>query len=256
MSFRTFYINNAHICYQEQLSSDPAFEKFYLIENPDQVDIIAVPDGCIDLECTWENNICRGYVCGSFLQGGVSLVGRYHRCFGMKLRSNVRFGFLHQDTKELMGRRIPLSMFLDSRPIEQRLSECGSFLEMTEAICKFFNDKQLLALPIIASSAAQMIAQAAGIQRISDVVSSMGYTQQYVNTIFRQNYGISLKKYSDIVRMQTALQYLEAAKMMDAVADLGYYDQAHFIHEFKRYTLITPKLFIDQVCRNKQCMIV
>ena len=227
-----------------------------MIENPDQIDIIAVPDSYIDLEFIWENDVCHGYVCGSFLLGGVSMIGRYQRCFGMKLRSNVRFGFLHRDMKALIGRRIPLSEFIDSQSIEQQLSECGSFLEMTEAIYRFFNDKQLLTLPLIACGAAQMITRAGGNQRIADVVDSMGYTQQYVNNIFRQNYGISLKKYSDIVRIQTALRYLEAAKVMDAVADLGYYDHAHFIHEFKRYTSITPKLFVDQVCRNKQCIIV
>lgn len=38
---------------------------------------------------------------------------------------------------------------------------------------------------------------------------------------------------------------------MDAVADLGYYDQAHFIHDFKQYTSLTPNHFIDEVCRKK-----
>lgn len=256
MDFRTFYLNNAHICYREQLSSGPVFEKYYLIENPDQIDIIAVPDSCIDLEFTWENNTCRGYVCGSLLRGGVSLVGHYQRCFGIKLRSDVRFRFLQQDTKNLVGQRIPLSLFIDSLPLEQQLSECSSFSEMIEAIDRFFNNKQLLTMPLIVSGAAQIITQTAGLQRIADVADALGYTQQYVNNIFRQNYGISLKKYSDIVRIQTALRYLEAAKVMDVVTDLGYYDQAHFIHDFKQYTSLTPKRFVDQVCRNKQCIIV
>ena len=137
MSFRTFYISNAHINYQEQTSSDPVFEKFYLIDNPDQVDIIAVPDSYIDLEFIWDNSVCRGYVCGSFLQGGISLIGRYQRCFGMKLRPNVCFSFLREGTKELIGRRIPLSTFLDSQSLEQRLSECVSLLEMSKVISIF-----------------------------------------------------------------------------------------------------------------------
>lgn len=43
---------------------------------------------------------------------------------------------------------------------------------------------------------------------------------------------------------------------MDAVADLGYYDQAHFIHDFKQYTSLTPNQFIDEICRKKQRLAV
>lgn len=69
MNFKTFYINRHQISYQEILLDDPVFEKFYLLENPTRADIIAIPDGCVDLQFTWETDVCRGYVCGSFLQG-------------------------------------------------------------------------------------------------------------------------------------------------------------------------------------------
>ena len=136
------------------------------------------------------------------------------------------------------------------------MSECADFAQMLDAAQSFFNNKQFFTLPVIASGAAKMITQTTGIQRIADIASSMGYSQQYVNNIFRQNYGVSLKKYSDIVRMQTALRYLESTCVMDVIVDLGYYDQAHFIHDFKQYTSITPTLFVEQVYKNKQCIIV
>lgn len=256
MSFRTFYINNSFVRYQEFLSGDPVFEKFYLIENPSQIDIIAIPDSYIDLEFTWENNTCRGYACGSFLQGRKSMVSRYQRCFGMKLRPDVRFRFLIHNIQNLVDSRIPLTEFLDVSLLEEHLSECADFAQMLDTAQSFFNNKQFFTLPVIASGAAKMITQTTGIQRITDIASSMGYSQQYVNNIFRQNYGVSLKKYSDIVRMQTALRYLESACVMDVIVDLGYYDQAHFIHDFKQYTSITPTLFVEQVYKNKQCIIV
>ena len=58
MNFKTFCLNNHHVLYEEMPSRDPLFEKFYLIENPMRDPIVAIPDGCIDLQFTWENNTC------------------------------------------------------------------------------------------------------------------------------------------------------------------------------------------------------
>lgn len=256
MKFRTFYINNHHIQYQEMLSPDPIFEKFYLIENPKQAEVIAIPDGSIDFEFTWENNTCHGYVCGSFLHGQKSVVGKYRRCFGGRLRWNMRFCFLGQSMVGLVDQRIPLSTFLDVSPLERQLCECSGLEEMLNVALSFFKDQRPYTLPIIACNAVQIITKSTGVQRISTIAHMMGYTQQYVNNIFKQNYGVSLKKYSDIVRVQTALRYLESVDVLDVTVGLGFYDQAHFNRDFKQFTSLTPKLFIDVVCNQKQCTVV
>lgn len=256
MNFRTFYINNDHIRYREMLPSASAFEKFYFLENPNQSDIIAIPDGCIDFEFIWENGTCRGYACGSFLQGKRSLISSYSRCFGMRLRANTRFRFMEHDVETIVNHRLPLSDFLDITPLERELNECKDLVEMAEVTQRFFRDVASFTPPAVACSAEQIITSEPCAQRISEVVRSLGYTQQYVNGIFKQNYGVSLKKYSDIVRVQNALRYLEYTSVMDAIAELGYYDQAHFIRDFKQYTSLTPKYFIDIVCNRRQCAVV
>lgn len=64
------------------------------------------------------------------------------------------------------------------------------------------------------------------------------------------------QKYSDIIRAQTAITYLESTDIMDVIVDLGYYDQPHFIHDFKQYTSMTPSSFLNQVCRSKVGLVV
>ena len=256
MRFRTFCINNRHIYYREILSSDPIFEKFYLIENPEQMEVIAIPDGSIDFEFTWEKNTCRGYVCGSFLQGQKSAVSRYRQCFGLRLRWNMRFCFLGKSMVGLVDRRIPLSDYLDVSFLEKRLCGCSELEEMLEETLEFFKDQRYYTLPVIACNAVQMITQSTGAQRVSDIADLMGYTQHYVNSIFKQNYGVPLKKYSDIVRMQMALRYLESVNILDVTVGLGYYDQAHFNRNFKQFTCVTPKAFIDVVCNRKKYVVV
>lgn len=256
MNFKTFYINNHRIKYQEMLSEDPVFEKFYLIENPYQDDIVAIPDGCVDFQFTWENGRCRGYVCGSFLQGKRSLISTYRRCFGMKMQPGIQFKFLQKDITELVGSRVPLSEFLEVSSFEQRLGELDCFSEMIGAARRFFSGQKIAPVHTIASNTAKLIVSAPGSQRVSEMVESLGYSQRYVNNIFKHYFGVSVKKYSDIIRAQAAINYLESTDVMDVIIDLGYYDQAHFIRDFKQYTSLTPKSFVEQVRRTKEGIIV
>lgn len=256
MSFRTFYIDNSHTGYQEQWLPESVIEKFYLIENPNRIDIIGIPDGHIDLEFIWENGVCSGFVCGSFLRGRRSLVSGYQRCFGIRLRPEMQLRVLHQRVEMLMDRRVPLREFMDATALERHLEECVDFAEMICAARSFFEREQVLTLPVIASGAARLIAEMTGVQRISEVADAMGYTQKHINRVFRQNYGLSIKQYSGIVRIQTALRSLETADVMDVIAELGYYDQSHFIRDFKQYTSMTPKRFVDNVCNRKQRAVV
>lgn len=257
MNLKTYYINNHRIKYQEILSDDSVFEKFYLIENPYQENIVAIPDGCVDLQFTWEDTSgCRGYIVGTFLHGRISSTSIYRRCFGLKLRPGLIFSGLKKDIEGFIDSRIPLSEFIDSSNLEKALSEQETFPDMIEVASYFFYDQRVEQAHNIASSTAEIILNTSGGNRVSEMTKSLGYSQRYVNNVFKQAYGLSIKKYADIIRIQTAIQYLQTDDIMDVIAGLGYYDQAHFIRDFKQYTSLTPKFFVDQVRRNKASIIV
>jgi len=66
---------------------------------------------------------------------------------------------------------------------------------------------------------------------------------------FSKYVGINPKKYASIVRFQNVIQTKRKHKnssMFQLAFDNGYYDQSHFIHDFKSYTGLSPKeFFID-----------
>ena len=58
--------------------------------------------------------------------------------------------------------------------------------------------------------------------------------------------GMSPKQLAKIVRFQTAVSALNDPNertLTQIAADLGYFDQAHFVHDFKSYTGLTPKKY-------------
>ena len=63
---------------------------------------------------------------------------------------------------------------------------------------------------------------------------------------FETAVGMSPKQLSRVVRLQSALKLLEQQKYSNLTSlayESGYYDQAHFIRDFKEFTGISPKSF-------------
>jgi AraC-like DNA-binding protein len=66
-----------------------------------------------------------------------------------------------------------------------------------------------------------------------------GYSRRYLGMLFNDHLGISPKTYSTIVRFQAFYKGLPGE--VSTPDPLGlYYDQSHFIREFRRYTGLTP----------------
>jgi AraC-like DNA-binding protein len=66
--------------------------------------------------------------------------------------------------------------------------------------------------------------------------------------IFSNCVGINPKKFSSIVRLQNVLQMKrkhDKSSMSQLAFDNGYFDQSHFIHDFKSLTGLTPKAFFN-----------
>ncbi|MFH1000399.1 MAG: helix-turn-helix domain-containing protein, partial [Bacteroidota bacterium] len=69
--------------------------------------------------------------------------------------------------------------------------------------------------------------------------------------IFSNYVGINPKKFTSIVRFQNILQMKKNTNELNLsqlAFDNGYYDQAHFIHDFRSLTGLAPRDFFN----NKQ----
>jgi AraC-like DNA-binding protein len=63
---------------------------------------------------------------------------------------------------------------------------------------------------------------------------------------FKELAGLSPKLYTRILRFQAATrQYGENKSLTDIAYDCGYYDQSHFIHDFKEFSGLHPKAYFS-----------
>ena len=72
----------------------------------------------------------------------------------------------------------------------------------------------------------------------------IGYSQRHFNSMFKKKVGITPKSFLKIMRFQKAIIEIEGIKEVDWTLishDCGFYDQAHFINDFKLFSGFTPE---------------
>jgi AraC-like DNA-binding protein len=100
----------------------------------------------------------------------------------------------------------------------------------------------------VATTACRLIEDDPGLP-IGEVASSCGVSHKSLISAFRRHVGVTPKAYADLCRFHRFLTRLPAADQMPnwgtLVAETDYYDQAHFVHAFRRFTGFTPSEYLD-----------
>lgn len=83
----------------------------------------------------------------------------------------------------------------------------------------------------------------AGVVSVGAVTGAIGMSAKRFGERFRAEVGVTPKQYCRLVRFQRAVTAAHGAAEVDwsAVAvECGYFDQAHFIHDFRAFSGLTP----------------
>lgn len=81
---------------------------------------------------------------------------------------------------------------------------------------------------------------------ISRVTEASGLSATRLIEHFKRDIGLTPKRYCSVLRFQRALRHAHQGRTVDwtqVALDCGYYDQAHFIHDFRRFAGVTPSAY-------------
>lgn len=85
-----------------------------------------------------------------------------------------------------------------------------------------------------------------GFQQLS---SEMGYSQKHFINLFKKQVGVPPKQYLKIMRFQKAICEIENKQLIhwgSVAMESGFYDQAHFINDFKSFSGFTPNEYMKR----------
>lgn len=96
----------------------------------------------------------------------------------------------------------------------------------------------------IVVEAVKMIYLSGGTLQIKDLIEKLYLSQSAFEKRFRKVVGATPKKFASIVRFNTVLNQLNSTKSLSEICyENNFFDQAHFIKDFKQFTGDTPENF-------------
>jgi AraC-like DNA-binding protein len=102
--------------------------------------------------------------------------------------------------------------------------------------------------------AVSMFDRCAGSIPVATVVDRIGLSQRHFVDLFRHEVGVSPKMFCRVRRFNDVLRRIERSTEVDwtdVALSCGYFDQPHFIHDFRSFAGMTPSVYLRQrVARN------
>jgi AraC-like DNA-binding protein len=179
--------------------------------------------------------------------------------FGVKFRAGGFRPFFGKPVSELADKTIPAkrvfgsaikefeTIALSSRPDEEKIAAANEFF-----LARMPKPDKTIAL---ASELVDLILRDIEIKTVDDLVERSGIGKRTLQRIFREYVGASPKWVVCRYRLHEVVEKLNSGQKLDwaqLALDLGYFDQAHLINDFKALVGCTPRQFARQVAGNRR----
>ncbi len=160
--------------------------------------------------------------------------------------------FFKQPIHELFRESVSLDNFVlrsELLILEAQLCEAKTDMAKISAIEQFLISRlKQSATDNLVLAALSLIHKTKGNIRIKELMEQLHTSQSPLEKRFRQVVGTSPKKFASIVRFKYTLQLFNPQHSLTELGyEAGFYDQAHFIKEFKNFTGETPETFFNAI---------
>jgi len=224
-----------------------------------------VPDGCMEMIFHY-GDLYRQYLDDdySIIQPRCFVFGQLTRpleieptgetgIFSVRFQPGGFMPFAAISLKEMDNKAIALEQLFgkDGLEIESKILNAGTASERIRLIEAFLMQRleDTTMTDRIVKSTIHTIITANGQLPVNKLSEQMNINRRQLERKFSSNVGLSPKQLSKVVRLQAALKMLlnrQFTSLTTLAYEGEYYDQAHFIKDFKEFTGRTPKEFYGE----------
>ena len=207
--------------------------------------------------CNQSGKNLTSLLSGPYSEFSVIGVAQNSSLIGVHFKPGGSFPFFKLPADEFQNKRVSLEELWGTTAVElhERLLSAPTVGE-----CFRLLEQMLLAQAVKPLRLNKAVAHALGeFQRtscsymVSDVVAQTGLSKRHFIQLFREQVGLTPKLYCRVRRFQRSLQTLvtqHEVNWVDLANACGYFDQAHFINEFRTFSGMNPTSYLKQRGEN------
>lgn len=247
---------------------DPLIKCYWTLEVPAEYNSEKqriIPDGCMELIFILGDDIKRYTSESEFIiQPKAMVVGQitepftiqpvgYVNCFAVRFYPYGVTNFIKIPLKNLENKETPIAEIFGQKTadeLEQQIIHAAGTQQRIEVIETFLlnilNEKATI--DNIVKSTVDALLATSGSSPIKTILKEDASKRRQLERKFLKQIGMSPKQLGKVVRLQTALKLVLNQKkgtFTEIAYESEYYDQNHFIKDFKEFTGVRPKDFLS-----------
>ena len=212
-----------------------------------------LPTGCVDLILSLDERHEADVIAGARRQSLVIDTSRSLSLIGVRFRPGGAAPFLPLPVGELAGLSVDPTIPWGSsaRALRERLLETPTADARFNILERFLLErlhKSRDPHPAV-RYAIDAIEQSEGAATVATLVERTGLSARRFIATFRDEVGLAPKVFCRLARFRRvirALRKTEDVDWTDIALDCGYFDQSHFIHDFRSFAGVSPSAYLRQ----------
>ena len=223
-----------------------------------------VPDGCIEMafilgddikRYTSENEFIlqpRAIVLGQTIEPFFIEPTGYVKTFAVRFYPYGFANFVSEPISNLANKETPINQIFgekNAKDFEQKIINAENTEQRISITEKFLLDKlnDEKTIDRIVKNTVDSLLSTNGSASINSILKDDLSKRRQLERNFKKQIGVSPKQLGKVIRLQTALKMLLDPKpenLTNIAYKSEYFDQAHFIKDFREFTGINPKEFL------------
>ncbi len=160
--------------------------------------------------------------------------------------------FISEPLQNLVNKETPLHLVFEehiAKDFEQNIIMAKDTNERIRITENFLFDRlnDEITIDNIVKNTIDTLLSAKGNVKINNILEQDLYNRRQLERKFLKQIGISPKQLAKVIRLQTAINLMlndESESLTNIAYKSEYYNQSHFIKDFKEFTGVSPKQFL------------
>jgi len=238
---------------------DPYIREYIIIESDTDLSNSMIPDTSMAMAIRFKGSTAFTTAAGiDMLPSGVisglrneARTVRYSKGTGnliVVFKEGGVAAFCAQPAHELFNQSIAADNIFTApsiRDLTEKISEAPSHTIRIKQLERFLESSlQDAPADLLITQAVEVMQKQKGIIRVKELAASLYISQDPFEKKFRARIGCSPKKFAAIIRIRNLINNFSTyGSLTEATYEAGFYDQSHFIKEFRQFTGKSPREF-------------